>query len=196
MATIHTTTMTPSKLELLAGWLPSQPWYRGGGSPQLARAGGFRLDDPAGEVGIEVLVVADADRTVYAVPLTYRGSPLPGGDRGLVGRAEHGVLGIRWIYDATRDPVAVAQLVALARGRVTAQAQTVSDTPDLSVVVEGSVAPDGDVHVEILRVLEEPAAPAGGPGQDAVAYVVVEVRPPDAAAVRRRVAVVRSSPIR
>lgn len=188
--------MTPSKLELLAGWLPSQPWYRGGGSPQLARAGGFRLDDPAGEVGIEVLVVADADRTVYAVPLTYRGSPLPGGDRGLVGRAEHGVLGIRWIYDATRDPVAVAQLVALARGRVTAQAQTVSDTPDLSVVVEGSVAPDGDVHVEILRVLEEPAAPAGGPGQDAVAYVVVEVRPPDAAAVRRRVAVVRSSPIR
>ena len=30
MATIHTgTTMAPTKLELLADWLPRQPWYRG-----------------------------------------------------------------------------------------------------------------------------------------------------------------------
>jgi hypothetical protein len=195
MATIHATTMSPSKLDLLAGWMPSQPWYRGGSSPLLARAGGFRLDDPAGRVGIEVLVVADADGTVYAVPLSYRGSPLPGGDRGLVGTAQHGVLGTRWIYDATRDPVAVAQIVALARGRVTAQSQTVSDTPDLSVTVEGAVAPDGDVHVEILRVLAEAPVLPAGPGQHAVAHVVAEVRPPGATAVRCPVAVVRSSAI-
>jgi hypothetical protein len=52
MAVIHDTTMTPGKLELLAAWLPAQPWYRDRGrEPELARAGGFRLDDPVGEVG-------------------------------------------------------------------------------------------------------------------------------------------------
>ena len=48
MAVIHHTTLTPSKLELLSAWLPGQPWYRDAGrAPELARAGGFRLDDPA-----------------------------------------------------------------------------------------------------------------------------------------------------
>ena len=57
MAIIHRTTMTPGKLELLAAWLPSQPWCHGAGrAPELARAGGFRLDDPPGEVGIEFMV--------------------------------------------------------------------------------------------------------------------------------------------
>jgi hypothetical protein len=54
MAVIHHTTLTPGKLELLSAWLPSQPWYRDAGrAPELDRAGGFRLDDPAGEVGLE-----------------------------------------------------------------------------------------------------------------------------------------------
>ena len=49
MAIIHNTTMNPGKLDLLAAWLPAQPWYRQTGQePELARAGGFRLDDPAG----------------------------------------------------------------------------------------------------------------------------------------------------
>ena len=48
MAEIHHTTLVPSKLELLRGWLPAQPWYLGSGVPDLTRAGGFRLDDPAG----------------------------------------------------------------------------------------------------------------------------------------------------
>jgi hypothetical protein len=52
VAIIHNTTMVPTKLELLTAWLPRQPWYLGAGRPELARAGGFRLDDPAGEVGI------------------------------------------------------------------------------------------------------------------------------------------------
>ena len=52
MAVIHRTTLEPTKLELLTTWLPSRPWYDGGAEgPQLARAGGFRLDDPEGEVG-------------------------------------------------------------------------------------------------------------------------------------------------
>src|SRR5690242_11256798 len=42
MAVVHDTTMTPGKLELLAGWLPRQPWYAGSGGG-LRKAGGFRL---------------------------------------------------------------------------------------------------------------------------------------------------------
>jgi Maltokinase N-terminal cap domain len=133
VATIHHTTLTPGKLEHLAGWLPRQPWYRGGPSPALAKAGGFRLDDPDGEVGIEVMIVSDADDTRYLVPMSYRGGPLQGADHALLGTSEHGVLGPRWIYDALHDPVAVAQLLALAAGQVDAQHQNVSDTLDPSV---------------------------------------------------------------
>jgi len=133
MATIHRTTMAPTKLELLTAWLPRQPWYRGAGSPVLTRAGGFRLDDPAGEVGMENMFVTDDDGTTYFVPVTYRGAPLAGAEAGLVGTSEHGVLGTRWIYDAAHDPVAVTQLLAFLQGDAEAQHQSESDTPDPSV---------------------------------------------------------------
>lgn len=133
MATIHHTTLTPGKLELLTPWIARQPWYRGAGGPRLAKAGGFRLDDPDGEVGIEVMIVADDDGTRYVVPMTYRGRPLDGADDALLGTSEHGVLGRRWVYDAVHDPVAVAQLLALAGGQVEAQHQDVSDMVDPSV---------------------------------------------------------------
>ena len=138
MATIYQTTLTPSKLELLSDWLPSRPWYRGTGrEPALTKAGGFRLDDPAGEVGIEFMAVADGSGAVpmvYHVPLTYRAGPLEGAAGGLIGTAEHGVLGRRWVYDGTRDPVLVTQLVALIQGDAEAQAQSQSDTPDPTVL--------------------------------------------------------------
>ncbi|QES47209.1 1,4-alpha-glucan branching protein [Streptomyces venezuelae] len=137
MAVIHHTVLTPGKLELLGSWLPSRPWYRGGpGEPELAKAGGFRLDDPQGEVGIEFMVVTDTsgDRPdAYLLPLTYRGAPLDGAEHALVGTMEHGVLGKRWAYDGCQDPVAVAQLAALVEGRVQAQDQNTSDTPDREV---------------------------------------------------------------
>ena len=133
MATIHHTTLTPSKVELLARWLPRQPWYRGDQAPALAKAGGFRLDDPDGEVGVEVMIIKDADGTRYLVPMTYRGAPLHLADDALLGTSEHGVLGRRWIYDGLHDPVAVEQLLALADGQVDAQHQDVSDTVDASV---------------------------------------------------------------
>ncbi len=64
MAIIHNTTMSPGQLELLTGWLPAQPWYRQTGhEPSLAKSGGFRLDDPQGEVGIEFMVVTDGPGT-------------------------------------------------------------------------------------------------------------------------------------
>jgi hypothetical protein len=137
MATIHRTTLTPSKLELLTGWLPKQPWYRHAGRPpMLAKAGGFRLDDPDGEVGIEFMIVADTagdGAVVYHVPLTYRSAALPGEDLGLIGTAEHGVLGTRYVYDGAYDSILLTQLVELVQGRAKPQAQSLSDTPDPTV---------------------------------------------------------------
>jgi hypothetical protein len=137
MAIIHDATMSPGKLDLLRAWLPAQAWYRDSGhGPDLTRAGGFRLDDPAGEVGIEFMVVTDGSgshATYYQVPLTYRAGALAAAAGGLIGTSEHGVLGRRWIYDGTRDPVLVAQLAALIQGEAEPQAQNVSDTPDPTV---------------------------------------------------------------
>src|SRR5260370_14252968 len=82
------------------------------------------------------MVVTDTSRqeaTTYQVPMTYRAQALAGTDGGLIGTAEHGVLGRRWIYDGTRDPVLVSQLVALIQGDAEPQAQSVSNAPDPTV---------------------------------------------------------------
>lgn len=146
MAVIHHTTLTPSKMELLAGWLPWQPWYAGTGrQPQLAKAGGFRLDDPDGEVGMEFMVVNDrsGDRVFTChVPLSYRGAPLDGADDALIGTTEHGVLGKRWVYDGVHDPVLVGQLLALIQGGAAPQAQSISDTPDRTVTSHFTGTPE------------------------------------------------------
>ncbi|MCQ9181644.1 1,4-alpha-glucan branching protein [Streptomyces sp. IBSBF 2953] len=164
MAVIHNTTMSPTKLELLTGWLPTRPWYRGGPSAELTKAGGFRLDDPDGEVGIEFMIVTDASTDApdtYLLPLTYRGAPLDGMDDALIGTSEHGVLGTRWIYDGAHDPVLVACLAGLLRGETTAQAQSESDTPDPSVRVR--VTDLATVAPVVHRVLPPPV-PADVPG--------------------------------
>jgi hypothetical protein len=161
MASIHRTTMTPTKLELLAGWLPKQSWYVGhAGTPEPVKAGGFRLDDPEGEVGIEFMVVVDAgapEPVAYLVPMGYRGAALEGVPaEALIGTSEHGVLGTRWIYDGVHDPVVMAQLRALLRGEAVAQHQNESDTPDPTVAVHGTGPGDGPadgLDVRIHRVL-------------------------------------------
>jgi hypothetical protein len=183
MAIIHQTTLVPAKLELLAGWLPAQPWYLPTGQPpDLARIGGFRLDDPAGEVGIEFMAVTDGSgerATTYQVPLTYRAEACAEAEAGLLGTAEHGVLGRRWIYDGVRDPVLAAQLVALIQGDAEAQAQRASNTPDPTVVsspVPGgpltatgsAVAADGP-HGTDLRI--QTAGLDGTPGDDLLVRV-------------------------
>jgi hypothetical protein len=155
MAVIHDTTLVPSKLELLAAWLPSQLWYHGGAKPELSRGGGFRLDDPAGEVGIEFMVVNDAsgaEPTSYLTPLTYRGAPSSEIEDHLIGTMEHGVLGQRWVYDGGHDPILVAQVVAFLRGDVEAQAQSQSDTVDATVSrdlsVAGELVSSGGLRIE------------------------------------------------
>ena len=108
-AQIHDAELKPSKLELLAGWLPSQPWFEGDAG-DLERVAAYRFVDPDGEVGIDTLLVRSGGVT-YQVPLTYRPEPLDDDFAVLIGTIEHSVLGTRYCYDATTDPVYVAELI-------------------------------------------------------------------------------------
>lgn len=109
MALLHHADISPTKLELLAAWLPGRAWFSGDASA-VERVAACRFDDPAGEVGIEMMMVRAGDGPVLHVPLTYRGAPLAGGDAFLIGTTEHSVLGKRWVYDACGDPVYAAAL--------------------------------------------------------------------------------------
>jgi hypothetical protein len=149
MSIIHRTTLTPTKLELLAEWLPGQPWYRGAGTPSLAKGHGFRLDDPENVVGIEFFVAADGD-TTYHVPMTYRSEPLEGAEEALIGVMQHGVLGERLAYDGAHDPVLVQTLVALFNGEVQPQMQSVNDTVDPTVTATG-----GPILLDVPAVIAD-----------------------------------------
>ena len=153
MAEVLDATLTPGKIDLVAGWIGRQRWYAAKGqAPRLTRLRGFRFDDPAGEVGIETLILRDdatTPPTVYQVPLTYRGAPLVGAERALVGTMEHSVLGTRYVYDGPHDPVYVAALWRFIQGRAQAQAAGVSNTvePAFSgqTVPGGYAAPSGEI---------------------------------------------------
>jgi hypothetical protein len=112
MALLHRAKLHPTKLELLAAWLPGRAWHEGQDTSDLVRVAGYRFDDPAGVVGIETMLVKAGDGPIYQIPLTYRGAPLDGGDGWLVGTTEHSVLGRRWVYDACGDPVYAAALAS------------------------------------------------------------------------------------
>jgi hypothetical protein len=186
VAILYRAELNPTKLELLNGWLPGRPWYRGPSAPDLTRVSAYRFDDPAGEVGIETMLVRAGDGPVLQAPLTYRHAPLDGAQEWLLGTAEHSVLGTRWVYDGCRDPVYVN---ALANAILTGagQAEHFLDVdgalqrrePSMSVTASGSAAPPGDLAVErvdeddptiivtgpvelvLVRVLGD--APDGGP---------------------------------
>lgn len=212
MSIIYKTTLTPTKMELLSGWLPSRPWYQGnGGAPALVKTGGFRLDDPDGAVGIELMVVTDTaggQPVAYHVPLTYRGKPLDKADGALIGTTEHGVLGTRWVYDGTRDPVFAERIVALIQGTAQPQAQSQNDTPDLTVRTRAAsparlepggfsvadtsdgtrlmidVGDAGQLSVRVTRVLDarpDPDASAAGSG---LGYVTALWQSPDSTMAR------------
>ena len=147
MALLHRAQLTPSKLELLTGWLPAQPWYAGPAQPTVTRVAGFRFDDPDGEVGIETLLVRADDGPMLQVPLTYRGAPLDGAEEALVGTMDHSVLGPRWVYDAPADPVYVTTLLATmvdggtgAREEVLEDGRVVERRPDATVRGSGRLA--------------------------------------------------------
>jgi hypothetical protein len=111
MALVHRATLTPSKQDLVAAWLPSRGWA--GGLEIASKVAEYRFDDPAGEVGVETIVFLTDRGTTVQVPLTYRAAPLAGADAFLVGTTEHSVLGTRWVYDGCIDPVWASTLATV-----------------------------------------------------------------------------------
>jgi len=141
-------TLTPSKRELMDGWLPSRAWFDGntGRKP----VGSFRFDDPAGEVGMEgFLLGAEGESTLF-LPLTYRGAELEGADAYLVGRTDHSELGPRWVYDGCGDPVFARSLAhAILTGATGVEHEfDLGDGPEsrpTNAQVRGSGSADTDV---------------------------------------------------
>ena len=179
MGLVYAAELRPSKMDFVANWLPSQQWFTGDPSAPVS-LGAFRFDDPAGEVGIETHLVG-VGRNVYHVPLSYRGAPLAGAEAFLMGTMEHSVLGSRWVYDATGDPVYTGELAAAllaakpqavnfreAGGRMETLPHTAelfsTGTPDASLpdldcgvpLTDAGVTsiPAGSLTLKVLRVLD------------------------------------------
>jgi hypothetical protein len=155
MAIVHKATVTPSKQEIVTRWLDRQPW---GGSGEVRMLGSYHFDDPDGEVGVEAILV-DRGGTVLHVPLSYRGADLAGSEASLVARMQHSVLGDRWIYDATGDPVAVDCFVRALRGE---QEQAAVEVWDGDALVERR-EPTVRVQVHTLDKMHPAGMPKTSP---------------------------------
>lgn len=158
-------------------WVARQPWYAGDDSPALRPAGFFRLEDPAGEVGIETHVLTDGT-TVYQVPVTYRGAPLiRAAEAALISISEHSVLGTRWIYDGTADPVWRAALLCLVRAGARSGPPAHEGAAD-QVTVHGQLLRPARSHdeqavIDLRRVLtgNDPDDLTRSAGADAIGVV-------------------------
>jgi maltokinase-like protein len=157
MAIIHQATLIPTKLQLLEAWLPGRSWFPRDSAAGLKRVGAARFDDPAGEVGVEILLVTTPQGPLVQAPMTYRPAPLDGADGWLIGTVEHSVLGTRWIYDAVADPIFVAA-AAMAIRTGGHEAAEVLETPDgpvprePSMTLRGSGSQAPGSAAEIIRV--------------------------------------------
>lgn len=144
MALLHRASISPTKADMLAAWVPLQEWYAGGGD--LTLLGSYRLDDPADEVGIETFLLRAGEGPVLQVPVTYRGAPLEGAEHGLVTEMQHSVLGPRWVYCACDDPTYASVLVStvLTGGAQAAQeieVDGVRQTRETTTFARGSGVP-------------------------------------------------------
>ncbi|NLG55488.1 MAG: hypothetical protein GX542_07535 [Rhodococcus sp.] len=171
MAILHQAQLHPSKMELIEQWLRAASWYDGPAQPKVTQIASFRFDDPAGEVGVETHIVRVDGGPILQVPLTYRGAPIQFGESDLVGTMTHSVLGDRWVYDGTADPVytdcitgtilnggSEAQLFRHADGHnvpVESSAHVVGSGP-------GSVSDQG-YSLRVVRQLGADAAAPDGP---------------------------------
>lgn len=124
MALLHQATLSPTKLELVTAQLDRN----GLGDGPVTLVGGYRFDDPAGQVGVEGLI-ATRDGEGFHIPVTYRDAPLDGAEPWLLTTMEHSVLGTRWVYDAAHDPVAVECFLRVLAGE---QEQAVLNVYDSS----------------------------------------------------------------
>jgi hypothetical protein len=114
MAHLYRADLTPTKLELIAGWAPRQPWFVGDVGAEFTNVSAYRFDDPEGEVGIETILIRAGVGPLFQMPLTYRDAPLAGAEAWLIGTTQHSVLGKRWVYDGVGDPAYVAAVATAA----------------------------------------------------------------------------------
>lgn len=165
-AEIYDAVLNPGKLELLRAWVRHQDWFDG--DPEvLEQVTAYRFVDPAGEVGMECFLLTDGSRTFH-VPVTYRGSELDGAT--LVGEMDHSVLGRRWVYDASADPIYLAEVRRVISHRDVAadhlQVEDGSITPSPVNVRGGGdgITQGDDPELRVIRVVsEENDAEADGP---------------------------------
>jgi hypothetical protein len=188
MALIYQAQLTPSKIELLRSWLPTQSWLGDADASAIEAVGAYRFDDPAGEVGIETHLLAAAGGQVLQVPLTYRNEPLAGAESALLGTMQHSVLGERWVYDGCADGIyATALATAILTGGTEAAHDVVTDSGNVrrptTTRVSGSGSPDhatpalgavsyasvgtatviraAGLTLQVLRIIDAGAEPAG-----------------------------------
>lgn len=167
MAIIYRAELTPGKQDVITTWLASQSWSQVSAGDTVELVGAFRFDDPAEEVGIETHIVRRADGRILQVPLTYRGAPLEGAEQHLAAEMEHSVLGHRWVYDATGDPVYAQALAStILRGKSGADVFVDADgtlVPQPStVVVHGFGDPDSPEPVVTMARPSVEDTPDGG----------------------------------
>ncbi len=167
MAKIHPgATLTPHFRDFLPAWLARQSWYAGAGVPQLVPVGYFRMEDPAGAVGMETHLVSDGS-AMYQVPMTYRGALLRGAEGALIATTEHSVLGTRWIYDGLADPVWVEQWLNLVRTEGVSELSVKPGTGPAEARgrrLASQEALTGDTAVIDLNRVVTPGEPADQPG--------------------------------
>jgi Maltokinase N-terminal cap domain len=149
VALLYAAQIVPSKLEVIAGWLPGQDWWSGDPSA-IETVGAYRFDDPAGAVGIETHLVRAGSGPIVQVPLTYRDAPIGLPSGAFICTMKHTVLGTRWIYDGCFDPVFAAALAtAILTGGTQASQQIEIDGElverEPSVRVVGSGTPGSAV---------------------------------------------------
>ncbi|MGU3436040.1 CG0192-related protein [Actinomycetes bacterium M1A6_2h] len=164
MALIHRAELNPSKLEMLQRWVPVQSWAVGVDTSSLEIVGAYRFDDPDGEVGLEAHLVECADGQVLHVPVSYRGAPLEGADSAFVTTMDHSVLGERWVYDGTVDPVflrAFASTIVSGGQQASMDVETETGTAprELTTFVVGSGG--GGAQPVVVRIAGSVDVPEG-----------------------------------
>ena len=160
MALLHQATLSPTKLEFVTDYLDAVPWGEAG---EVEMLGGYRFDDPDGEVGVEGLLVERAGRPLH-IPVTYRAAPLPDASEYLITTMTHSALGDRWVYEAAADPVAVDCFIRALRGEQEQAALEVQ-------MADGSVVPrenpirlrvEGEAETSALAFSDDLSAPVAG----------------------------------
>ncbi|POH65137.1 MULTISPECIES: CG0192-related protein [Cryobacterium] len=167
MALLHQADITPTKIDMLSRWAPTQPWFVGDAGVSVTNLAAYRFDDPDGQVGIETILITAGAGPVLQIPVTYRDAPLAGADASLITTMQHSVLGERWVYDATGDPaylaaVATAALTGGHQAELTIEIDRQMVVREPTAVVAGSGTPGGAAvtppAVAEISIRQEPGA--------------------------------------